>query len=102
MTWRVGFRPEVERDMAEASAWYESQQSGLGAKFTEEIIQVWNELAVNPLLLCKRHPTKNIRWRYPEHFPYRVIYEVMEESRTVVVAAILHAARHERHWLHRA
>jgi plasmid stabilization system protein ParE len=39
---------------------------------------------------------KNIRWQYPERFPYRVIYEVLED--TVVIAAVLHAARHDRHW----
>ena len=37
-------------------------------------------------------------WRYPERFPYRVIYEVDEVGQTVKVAAVLHAARHDRHW----
>ena len=50
MNWRVEIRPEVEADVAEAARWYESQQSGLGAEFVEEIIQVWNALAENPLL----------------------------------------------------
>jgi plasmid stabilization system protein ParE len=101
MTWQVGFRPEVERDMAEAVSWYESQQPGLGGKFVEEVIQIWDELVETPLLHCKRHPSKNIRWRYPKHFPYRVIYEVIESEQMVIVAAVLHAARHERHWLRR-
>jgi hypothetical protein len=64
MNWRVEFRPEVESDMAEAARWYESQQAGLGAEFVEEIIQVWDALAENPLLNARRHPRKNIRWRY--------------------------------------
>lgn len=101
MSWRVEFRPEVEDDLAEAAGWYESRQPGLGTEFVEEIIRVWEALAVNPLLNCRRHPTKNIRWRYPDRFPYRVIYEVLEVERTVVVAAVLHAARHERHWQRR-
>ena len=37
-------------------------------------------------------------WRYPERFPYRVVYEVDEAGQTVKVAAVLHAARHDRHW----
>lgn len=98
MSWRVEFAPEVERDVAEAAQWYELQQPGLGARFVEEIIQIWDELADNPLLSCRRHPTRNIRWRYPEHFPYRVVYEVDEGARTVKVAAVLHGARHDRHW----
>ena len=71
--WRVEFRPEVEEDVASAAAWYEERQPGLGGEFVEEIIQVWRALAENPLLHCRRHPTKNIRWRYPNRFPYRVI-----------------------------
>ena len=101
MNWPVEFRPEVERDMAEAAAWYEARQPGLGSEFVEEIIRVWDALAENPLLNCRRHPPKHIRWRYPERFPYRVIYEVIEVERTVVVAAVLHAARHDRHWQRR-
>ena len=38
---------------------------------------------------------------YPDRFPYRVIYEVLEEENTVVVAAVLHAARDNRHWRRR-
>lgn len=101
MNWRIEFRPEVEQDMAEAAAWYEARQPGLGAEFVEEIIRVWDALAENPLLNCRHHATKQIRWRYPDRFPYRVIYEVLEAERTVVVAAVLHAARHDRHWRRR-
>jgi hypothetical protein len=39
----------------------------------EEFLAVLDELAINPLLHCRRHPRKNIRWRYPKSFPYRVI-----------------------------
>ncbi|HAV63325.1 MAG TPA: hypothetical protein DCY13_13290 [Verrucomicrobiales bacterium] len=101
MSWRVEFRPEVEEDVAEAAAWYEERQPGLGARFVEEIIHVWDDLSTNPLLDCRRHPTRNIRWRYPDRFPYRIIYEVDEEARIVVVAAVIHAARHDRHWRRR-
>lgn len=94
-------RPEVESDVAEVATWYSSQQTGLGAEFVEEIIQIWDALAKNPLLHSRRHPRKNIRWRYPERFPYRVIYEVSESEHLVVVAAVLHAARKDEHWLRR-
>jgi mRNA-degrading endonuclease RelE of RelBE toxin-antitoxin system len=98
MNWRVVVRPEVEHDVSEAADWYDSQQAGLGVEFRKEVILVWDALAVNPLLNSRRHPRKDIRWRYPERFPYRVIYEVRETEHLVVVAAVLHAARHDRHW----
>ena len=88
MNWRVELRPEVEQDVAEAAAWYEARQPGLGVEFVEEVIRVWDALAESPLLNCRRHPTKNIRWRYPDRFPYRVIYEVNESEQTVIVAAV--------------
>lgn len=98
MSWRVQVRPEAEVDIIEAAAWYENRSEGLGKRFVEEVLAVLDALASNPLVSCRRHPTKNIRWRYPEHFPFRVIYETLVDDNTVVVAAILHAARHERHW----
>jgi plasmid stabilization system protein ParE len=101
MSWRVLFRPEVEADVNEAAAWYNLQQAGLGDEFREELIRAFDVLAENPLLQCRRHPHKNIRWRYPNRFPYRVIYEVNEADHTIVVAAVLHAARHDRHWQRR-
>jgi toxin ParE1/3/4 len=45
---------------------------------------------------------QKIRWKYPERFPYRVIYEVSESEHAVIVAAVLHAARDEKHWRERA
>jgi toxin ParE1/3/4 len=98
MSWRVVIRPEVERDVEEAASWYESKQTGLGAEFVGEVIQIWDALAENPLLNARRHPRKNIRWRYPERFPYRIIYEVVEAEQAVIVAVVIHAARHDRHW----
>jgi toxin ParE1/3/4 len=80
MKWRVEFRPEVEQDMAEAAAWYEARQAGLGVEFVEEVIRTWDALAKNPTLNCRRHPSRNIRWRYPDRFPYRVIYEIVEQE----------------------
>jgi plasmid stabilization system protein ParE len=98
MSWGVVVRPEVEADLSEAAAWYDSKEDGLETRFVEEVLRVFDELATNPLLNSRKHPSKNVRWRYPEHFPYQVIYEVQERQQTVIIAAVLHAARHDRHW----
>ena len=55
-------------------------------------------LRKNPFANSRRHPKRDIRWRYPERFPYRVVYEVREREQAVTVVAVLHAARHDRHW----
>lgn len=101
MNWHVEFASEVEGDVAEAAEWYEIRRAGLGVQFVEEVIRVWDALAENPLLGCRRHPMKNIHWRYAERFPYRVIYEINEGKRIIRVAAVLHGARADRHWQRR-
>jgi plasmid stabilization system protein ParE len=101
MDWQVFSRPDAENDVIEIAAWYESRHQGLGDRFVDEFLQLLDDLTVNPLLHCRRHPRKNIRWRYPKSFPYRGIYEVVENERIVVVAAVLHAARHDRQWKQR-
>jgi len=101
MSWRVVVRPEVEQDLIAAADWYDSEQSGLGNDFISEVSRVLDDLAENPFLNSRRHPQKNVRWRYAKRFPYRVIYEIDEAQATVVIAAVFHAARHERHWRRR-
>ena len=98
MTWKVVVSPQAEHDVIEAAEWYESQRAGLGNEFIEEVIEVFDTLEINPLLNCRRHPIKNIRWRYPKRFPYRVIFEVIKDERLVIIAAVLHAARNDRVW----
>src|SRR5690349_10719843 len=95
----VVVRPEVERDICDAATWYEEREPGLGADFVDEVLKVFDALAENPLLNSRRHPTKNIRWRYPERFPYRIVYEVTGD--VIVIAAVIHAARHDRQWQRR-
>lgn len=101
MSWRVVVRPEIEQDLTEAADWYDSRKEGLGERFISEVIHVLDAIAQNPFLRSRKHPRKNIRWRYPEHFPYRVIYEVVEREKSVIIAAVLHAAKHDRHWKRR-
>lgn len=98
MEWRVVVRPEAGEDMIEVAKWYDSRQEGLGDQFVGEVLRIFDALAENPRLGSRRHPHKDIHWCYPERFPYRIIYEVAEASHTVIVAAVLPAARHDGHW----
>jgi plasmid stabilization system protein ParE len=98
MKWQVVTRPQAEDDVIEAADWYDSQCPGLGDEFVEEVLAVFDALEVNPLLHSRRHQTKNIRWRYPNRFPYRVVYEVLEDQGVVIIAGVIHAARHDRVW----
>jgi hypothetical protein len=72
MKWRVVARTQAEDDIAAAAHWYDAQQVGLGDQFIEEILGVFDALEVDPFYQRRQHPTKNISWRYPKRFPYRV------------------------------
>lgn len=98
MNWKVVARPQAEDDVIAAADWYETQRAGLGAEFIDEVLAVLDSLELNPLLNCRQHPTRNIRWRYPKRFPYRVIYEVNDDDHLVIIAAVIHAARNDRVW----
>jgi plasmid stabilization system protein ParE len=98
MKWKVVARPEAKDDILQAADWYERQRTGLGDEFVEEIIAVFDALATHPLFQSRPHPTKNIRWRYPKRFPYRVVCEVLEKEHLVVIGAVLHAARNDAVW----
>jgi plasmid stabilization system protein ParE len=101
MKWRIISRPGAENDIADAAAWYEEQQPGLGGDLVLEVQATYAAISENPFLNSKRHRRKPVRWRVTRRFPYRVIYEVLEEERCIVVIAVLHAARHDRQWLRR-
>ena len=99
MSFRVLLRPEAEGDIADGATWYEDQGAGLGREFVEAIFYAVDALSVNPLLASRRHRRRNIRWVFPDRFPYRIIYEVANDK--VLVISVLHAARHDRHWRER-
>jgi plasmid stabilization system protein ParE len=101
MSWPLVFRPEFRDDAAEAVDWYESRSHGLGGVFVDELIRVLGQIEENPLHRSRRHASKNIRWRFIDRFPYKVVYELVEEDGVIVVAAVLHAARHDRRWIGR-
>jgi mRNA-degrading endonuclease RelE of RelBE toxin-antitoxin system len=102
VTWKVVVRPQADNDILTAAAWYDAQYQGLGNQFIEETLKVFDALQINPLLHCQRDFEKNIRWRYPGHFPYRVVYQVNEPGRAVIIISVLHSSRHDREWRKRS
>jgi toxin ParE1/3/4 len=96
---RLDIRPEAMADIAEAAAWYEERQSGLGERFTREVIAAVEALVLAPLLYPLRHRQLGARWCFPVHFPYRIVYRVAGDLITVV--AVIHGARQDWRWKER-
>jgi plasmid stabilization system protein ParE len=99
MSLKLIVRPEAEGDILNIALWYESREAGLGSGVTAEIGVATRRALENPfsyLLLRKNPPVRRVLVR---RFPYRLFYVVRPDA--VVVFAVLHAVRHERHWLKR-
>lgn len=99
MSYRLVIRPEVDADLLQAEEWHEKQQTGLGREFLRAVREAMARLPQNPLLHPIRHRRKQVRWIYPRQFPYRIVFRVILD--TVVIIAVLHGARHDRHWQRR-
>ena len=100
MGFRLEFRPQVAADVRRAAAWYNNKEPGLGARFRLAVERRIEELLKDPLLPRIRDQRRDVRWVFPEPFPYRIVYRV--SGQTVLIIAVLHAARHERRWKRRA
>jgi plasmid stabilization system protein ParE len=93
---QLDIRPDALADIEAAAVWYEERQPGLGADFVRTVRRAINTLPANPLIHRVRDRRRNVRWLLTSRFPYRIVYRVRDEL--ITVFAIIHAARHDRHW----
>ncbi len=93
----VRFLPEAEQDLAVAYDWYESQQSGLGSRFTSAVREA--------LVKCSDDPQSHevyleiFRRRRVWGFPYDMVFHSDDTMLTVV--AIRHHFRGTDDWRNR-
>ena len=99
MIQRVIVRPLAVEDIADAVTWYEEQRTGLGDELVDEIISAIRRAQESPGRFRIVRPSDGMRRALTERFPYRVFFSVAEE--TLHVHAVLHNARHDRHWQQR-
>jgi plasmid stabilization system protein ParE len=97
MAAKLIIAPEVEQDLAEASAWYESRRAGLGEEFLSCVDACIAAILRMPELQAIVH--KQYRRALVRRFPYAVFYEY--EADTVTVYSIFHAARDPEKWRQR-
>lgn len=100
MTWQLAIHPDALSDIESAAEWYEERQTGLGPDFSRAVRQAINGLPANPLIYCVRQRRRQVRWFFPPRFPYRIVYRVNRDM--IIVIAVIHAARHDRHWRKRS
>jgi len=98
MSLPIHFRPKAEQDLAEASAWYEEQQPGLGGRFLTQVSAALERVADNPEMYALVE--EDIRACGLHRFPYLLYYRVLGER--IEVLAVLHGSRDPSAWQERA
>jgi len=97
MTRRLIVTSEAEADIARAVLWYEDRQHGLGQEVLSEIRRAISRALENPEAFTRLREHPDVHRVLVHRFPYRLFYILGDK--TLVVFAVLHAARDERHWM---
>ena len=74
MTLEVRLRAEAEQDLADAATWYETQVSGLGHQFLDEMLTTFSSVSESPLIYPIVH--RNTRRALTHRFPFGVYCRV--------------------------
>jgi ParE toxin of type II toxin-antitoxin system, parDE len=74
MNYVLVFRPEVRNELNEACRWYESQQSGLGDDFLEQVEEALDRICQMP----ESYPAvyRDVRRSVVRRFPYTLYYRI--------------------------
>ena len=97
MARRIIVPPQSDLDIQAAAFWYEDQQSGLGARFLNELHQVFHRIKGNP----NQFPLVggDIRRALLRRFPYGVYF--LDDGHDLRILAVLHLHRHPDVWKNR-
>lgn len=82
------------KEIADAIAWYEEQQPGLGDRFRRATDQAYDTIVLSPLAYTKVR--RNFRRFMIKDFPYGIIYE--PKSDVIYVLSCFHSARNPKIW----
>ena len=85
---------DVHRESVRIAQYYEQQQSGLAARFFDDLENTLARLEANPLGYPRWESItteRNIRRIILERFPYLVVYEIVAEE--AVVIALRHVSQ---------
>jgi plasmid stabilization system protein ParE len=91
-------RPEAERDIRDAYAWYEKQVQGLGSNFLLNVDAALRSVQRNPSQYQIVH--QEVRHCLMRRFPYSILYVV--EDQRIVILAVFHAKRDPISWQERS
>ena len=87
----------AEAEYAEAAAFYELAEDGLGDIFIQSVTAAVNLLTKHPAL--GKQTRENVRSLATRKFPYNIVYEIVHDE--IVIHAIAHQSRMPDYWVDR-
>lgn len=94
MNLRLVVRPQAEAELQAARDWYDTQRSGLGQDFVDQVRETIVSVAERPASFPKVHG--EVRRAILRRFPYGVFFRTTTED--IVILGIIHGRRHPRLW----
>lgn len=95
MHFTIRIEPETGEDIQEGIDWYNEQQTGLGKEFHTAVKVHFNKLQTNPFYQIRYG---NVRCLPLKKYPFMIHFTIDEESKVVVVHAVLNTSRDTKTW----
>src|SRR4051794_12956131 len=89
--------PPAERELEEIVAFYDARSATAGDEFLTGYLDGLARFVALPTAWPIASP-RNARAYRLNRFPYRIVYQVLEDRDEVLVVAVAHTARRPRYW----
>jgi len=99
MGFSVHIAEAAENDITDSFFWYESQESGLGFRFKNNLEQ--------SILHIQKHPTRfpkkllSTRVCFLSNFPYGIHFNIDFNLNQILIVAVFHTSRNPNVWKNR-
>ena len=96
---RLRLKPLAVQDIAAVSVWYDEQSPSLAERFAHALDHTFGLILQHPRAFPVVHRGARRAMVAGPFSAYQVFYRATDT--TVVVVAVIHGARHPRHWKRR-
>jgi len=94
---KVLFSKPAQLEVDDAVTWYDTQSSGLGTQFLDDLDRTVRRIVAYPLSCQEIEP--ELRRGLLSRFPYGIIYGIDDD--TIIIIAVAHLHREPRYWINR-
>jgi plasmid stabilization system protein ParE len=90
----IGFHPDADRELTDASLQYAAISAALGRSFVEQIGELLREVGSGPKRYRMFDPP--MRRHFKRRFPYAILY--VDQPDRVLIVAVMHCKQRPGYW----